>query len=54
MLNLTWSEIGFSAFLFLIVYFVGYLPRIGDFIGDVVHGFRSEPEAEKGSKPKSP
>jgi hypothetical protein len=40
-LNLTWNEIVFGGFLFLLVFFVGYLPRLGDAIGDFLHGYRT-------------
>lgn len=41
MLNLGWNEIAFVGFLFLLVTFVGYLPRLGDAIGDFLHGYRT-------------
>lgn len=41
MLDLTWNEIGFVAFLFVLVWFVGYLPALGNAIGDFLFGYRS-------------
>jgi Sec-independent protein translocase protein TatA len=40
-LGLTWNEIGFVAFLFVLVWAVGYLPGLGNAIGDFLYGFRS-------------
>lgn len=41
MLGLTWNEIGFVAFLFMVVWAVGYLPGLGNAIGDFLFGYRS-------------
>jgi len=40
-LNLTWNEIAFVAFLFLIVVVAGYLPRVANALGDFLHGYRT-------------
>jgi len=40
-LGLTWNEIGFVAFLFVLVSVAGYLPGLGNAIGDFLHGYRS-------------
>jgi Sec-independent protein translocase protein TatA len=39
-LNLTPGEIGLAVFLFLLIFGVGYLPRIADRIGDWTHAKR--------------
>jgi Sec-independent protein translocase protein TatA len=49
-LNLGWNEIAFVGFLFLLVFFVGYLSRLGDAIGDFLHGYR----AAAGGRPAEP
>ena len=41
MLNLTWNEIAFVLFLFLLVWLAGRLPRLGDALGDFLHGYRT-------------
>jgi Sec-independent protein translocase protein TatA len=54
--GLTWSEIGLVAFLFLLVFSVGYLPSIGNLLGDIIHGYRagSNPGASESSSAVGP
>jgi hypothetical protein len=40
-LGLTWNEIGFVAFLFVLVSASGYLPGLGNAIVDFLWGYRS-------------
>lgn len=53
MLNLGWNEIAFVGFLFLLVFFVGYLSRLGDAIGDFLHGYRAAARPAEPAHPET-
>jgi Sec-independent protein translocase protein TatA len=43
----------FVAFLFLLVWVAGYLPRLGDAMGDFLYGYRSASGKPASPSPKS-
>ena len=49
-LGLTWSELGLVTLLFLLVSVVGYLPALGNLIGDIVHGYQRGDGSSPGPK----
>jgi hypothetical protein len=56
-LNLTWNEVWFVAFLFLLVWVVGYLPRLGNLLGDLWYGYKNAgkpPEGPSAGNDKGP
>lgn len=40
MFDLTWPEAGFTLLLFLLVTVTGWLPRLGNALGDFLYGLR--------------